>query len=264
MIDTNNKGVSAARNKGLLKSKGKYAFQIDADDWLESDGLEELYKVAEREKADIVIANPYNNNKGVLNQIIDGKDLSNNLIKDFLTRKIKSSVCTKLYRRILFINNDIYYFDQVRIGEDLLINFLLVFYSRKIVRIEKSFLHYVKRNGSISNSYTDEILDLNIVFDFIEDFLIEKEIYSIYKAEFLYLKFYHIYFRGVFKSYNTGHIHKEIYQQYKSEKYLYERNIYISTFLKKQKLFNTIIIKLYEKNYYIGLCFKKMIYKLQI
>lgn len=263
VINTKNKGVSAARNKGLLKSIGKYIFQIDADDWLESNGLEELYKLAELEEADIVIANAYYNNNGILTPIKDGEDLSNDLMHDFLTRKIKPSVCTKLYKKNLFINNNINYSEGVRIGEDLLINFFLIFYAKKIVKTEKNFLHYVKREDSATNSYNKEVKDIFIVFNEIKSFLIEKNIYEKYKTEFMYLKYYHTYYMRVINTGIFGPIHKEIYKKYKNEKLKYNENKYIYKLLKNNKLPIKLIEVSYRMNYYLGLLIRRMLMKVR-
>ena len=39
-----NLGLPAARNKGFSLAKGKYIFPLDADDWLEPEALELMYK----------------------------------------------------------------------------------------------------------------------------------------------------------------------------------------------------------------------------
>ena len=49
-----NAGVSVARNVGKEKCTGKYTFFMDADDTILSNTLEDIYNVAEREKADLV------------------------------------------------------------------------------------------------------------------------------------------------------------------------------------------------------------------
>ena len=43
-----NMGVACARNTGLEAATGKYIAFVDADDWVEADMFEKLYRLAER------------------------------------------------------------------------------------------------------------------------------------------------------------------------------------------------------------------------
>ena len=52
LIETENKGVSAARNRGIEEAGGRYLAFVDPDDWLDKDYLRKLYEEAERSGAD--------------------------------------------------------------------------------------------------------------------------------------------------------------------------------------------------------------------
>ncbi len=54
LICQENQGVSSARNKGLSLASGEYVFFLDSDDVIHPRLLEEMYLLAEEEKADLV------------------------------------------------------------------------------------------------------------------------------------------------------------------------------------------------------------------
>ena len=43
IINQKNKGLSAARNTGVINAKGNYLYFLDSDDWINENALEELY-----------------------------------------------------------------------------------------------------------------------------------------------------------------------------------------------------------------------------
>lgn len=54
VIHQDNKGISSARNAGLVVADGEYISFIDHDDWISMDYVEQMLSIAIREKADIV------------------------------------------------------------------------------------------------------------------------------------------------------------------------------------------------------------------
>ena len=57
IITQNNKGLSAARNRGVQESKGKFLTFIDSDDWVSPIMLEKLYQNIKKNQSDYVFCN---------------------------------------------------------------------------------------------------------------------------------------------------------------------------------------------------------------
>ncbi len=50
LINQNNSGLSAARNKGVQNASGDYLFFLDSDDWIEPEALEEMFNFLKKFK----------------------------------------------------------------------------------------------------------------------------------------------------------------------------------------------------------------------
>ena len=57
VITQKNQGLSASRNNALLKAAGEYVTFVDSDDTIAPEMIEELFRLAQTEQADVVIGN---------------------------------------------------------------------------------------------------------------------------------------------------------------------------------------------------------------
>lgn len=59
VIHQENAGAPAARNRAIELAKGKYLYFMDSDDWAEKDMLRDMYEIAEKDCAQLVITGFY-------------------------------------------------------------------------------------------------------------------------------------------------------------------------------------------------------------
>ena len=59
VIHKENGGAPSARNVAMDLAQGEYLYFMDSDDWAEPDMLEEMYQIAKRDQAQLVIAGFY-------------------------------------------------------------------------------------------------------------------------------------------------------------------------------------------------------------
>ena len=164
-IEKENSGVSDTRNAGMDRMTGPYVTFVDSDDWLEPNYVKFLYEKLIEHQADIVVGNytSFNesnsvfyfhtsadyyekvyDNKSVIPCLYDAKEL------------LKSALIVpwgKIYKKEIIAN---FRFPIDRIGEDALFNLKALLGSKKVVYVNKSAYIYRVREGSLSNTWTDE------------------------------------------------------------------------------------------------------------
>lgn len=163
-IDSLNKGVSEARNKGLEISKGDYICFIDSDDYIDKNYIKILLQTALYENADIVECNY----KRVLENgnLIEKKDLKEycktntyDIIHDFLYGlQFSNTVWNKIFKKDILNNVK---FKPYATSEDF--NFLAHVYLnvKKKVNVNKYLYYYVNHKSSVCNKdFSKKTLDV--------------------------------------------------------------------------------------------------------
>lgn len=112
-----NKGVSSARNKGIELANGKYITFLDADDTLEINYIEEMYKSIKTKDYDYVFSG-YNIStpKGTTQKRT--RFMSNNMLNNYILGIIAPATMSWMIKRQYLISNKVRFLEGSSWGED--------------------------------------------------------------------------------------------------------------------------------------------------
>ena len=147
VFHTENRGVSAARNRGMDEARGEWLFFLDGDDWLEEDALETLLArsvgmdlVAARHETD---GTPFT---GVTTPtVFDMSRATPEMLAELRRSRLGMVVWNRLYRKSrvsLRFNEDMDYSEDVAFITELIPGL------EKICCIPEVTYHYRRRRGS--------------------------------------------------------------------------------------------------------------------
>lgn len=193
-----NEGVAVARQLGVDNAKGEYCIHADADDWMNSTMLEELYTEAKAKDADVVVADYFVCSKqGEIVCKQQPSDLSpEHILQDMFDNKLFGALWHKLVRTDLYRKYNARFFKGINHCEDLLIWVqLLQHHEVKVSYLPKACYHYVVNDNSITRHFTHETYEMRLRFrDKLQELLhvadadsiIEKVSFGIFTEGFIY------------------------------------------------------------------------------
>lgn len=188
IINKENGGVCSARNVGIRAAQGEYISFIDSDDLIPDYALEKAYNDLKKYKVDVVSFG--------LKMFVDGEDsgmssLNYDPSKVKVCERSKNQnpfydmaentgyIVTKVYKRSLIVDNNIWFKEGVTHYEDQLFNLLLFPFVTKMVQDDNIFyLYRTNRPGSAvtefnakkvltaSTKVSEELIDHFDRFDF--------------------------------------------------------------------------------------------------
>lgn len=161
LINQENQGVSAARNKGLAAASGEYIGFVDADDRVEPSMFETLYAAASAEHCDVVFSNYESEQDGrstvsrchlPVNVVFDNADIQKNILPIYLKSDHLNSVCNKIYAANLIREQELQFPDRVALGEDGFFNMNVLCYSNSVKYIDYTGYYYREVPGSATRN----------------------------------------------------------------------------------------------------------------
>ncbi len=185
VIHQKNKGLGGARNTGIEAAKGEYLLFVDSDDYIASNMISCLVSDIKNTNADIAVCGfTYIYEHGNTKKSKDSGfeyHTAYSLIDNTNLITILPAACNKLYKKDLFVKNQIRFPERVWY-EDIRTTVKLIACSNAVVFTDSCPYFYFQRDGSIIHSGN---IERNA-----EIFLAFDDIYSYFKQNGLYEQFY--------------------------------------------------------------------------
>ncbi len=186
VIHQPNRGVSAARNAGILAAAGEYIAFADADDTLPPDALQRLVTVADAREADLVTGD-YDDGRTThaLPPDISREEMLSALVR---CDGRYNAVWAHLYRRAFLLEHRLTLPEGIRIGEDVLFNLSATLAARRIAHTPQVVYHYAEQPDSAMARSKSGVMAAHVpMLDAMDALLLRHRIKAAHYRDFLEL-----------------------------------------------------------------------------
>lgn len=176
----NHGNVSTSRNFGLSKIEGEYFGFLDSDDYCELDMFETLYNKAKENDSDICYSDYY---LTYVDHEVLYKENNYTNNKEMIVY-LYSALWNKIYKTDVFKKLDIKFSESL--NEDVIYLFKNAPYINSFTKVDKAFVHYVQRPGSLTHIYDEKVKIMVNNWQMIYEYYKERNIYNEYHDELEY------------------------------------------------------------------------------
>lgn len=199
IVTENNAGPGAARNKGIVRARGKYIAFLDADDFYEFELLEQLYNLSEAGGLDIAVANYdiYNSKNAKFSPAVDSDYgaifeaspvTSKSEYPDYILQATTGYVWNKLFRREFVLEKGISFLPELYVFEDVYFVTTALSMAERIGKVSKVLAHHrVYSAQSRARTFRKHYAEVPKVYVKIKEFLMHRGMYIPLKRSFLNL-----------------------------------------------------------------------------
>ncbi len=175
-----NHGIGKTRNFGIKEATGEYITFLDSDDYLPNDAIDNLYKLAQKNKLDLVVSDYYVDNKNIKSEKIKSFPITNVKNNPNLIFDINLAPWNKLYKKELIENIK---FEENLKYEDAPFVIESIIKAKRIGKLDKGTYYYVINPNSETTIRDERIFDIFKILDII-GMLVEnkKELTEVYKT----------------------------------------------------------------------------------
>ena len=163
LINQENQGVSVARNRGIIESKGEYICFLDGDDYYHPTFLEKMYNKAKEKNYDVVFCNYslVNENEKTIREPTQKKEyfgielIGEEVLKQALIGHVYIWTASYICKKKLLSDNNILYTKGCTYGEDQEFWMKVFFHAKLVNSVTEKLVYYVQRKGSAINQKHD-------------------------------------------------------------------------------------------------------------
>lgn len=154
LIETDNCGVSHARNIGIRAARGEYITFVDSDDAVKREHVRDLLMAITDSNADVAVCmfEVLSSTSGSSDSISRIKVVNKSIAAELFAKTYGWFCCGKLYRRSLLVSSCIEFNENVAVCEDLLFNLEVLDACNRVALLDSAGYLYRQKGKSATNN----------------------------------------------------------------------------------------------------------------